>query len=588
MGGRLKHGASRVAFAAMLTALAILVPSAAWYAAGRHDVEREANQRLAAPGQAARAVARQHARNLAVRLNDLIAAETARPYYHYQNLYHDPRGVSQGVSVVPSPLSLGPADPLIRAYFQIDERGHVTMPTLNDRLSERDLQPDADRQRAIRQELTDAVPAGLALLAVESPKARSRAGESAGRTAPRDEPAQQMQQLDRSSYAQNVQADELYARLKRAQSEPVALESSAASESVWIELGPLRWRTWTIGGESSLAAVRLVSSPHGRWIQGFALSSAGLAEGVGNAAFPARLVPGARVARAAIAERVAGTDWQVVVEPSVAVARARAEGDALRSRFHRGFGFGLLAALLAGAGVVGLVWQSERLARQRSRFAAAAAHELRTPLAGLRIHGEMLAEGLGDPGRARHYARRVADEAERLGRVVGNVLTFTRLERDLLRVNREPGDLAAVVRAAAERQRPSLEAAGVSLSVDLAADLPRVRFDADAVEHIVQNLLDNAERHTREAEDRRVSLSLAGAEDRVEIGVRDHGPGVPVARRAKLFRSFEADPERSASSGLGLGLALVAALARAHGGAVSHQSPADGGACFLVSIPLKG
>ena len=101
----------------------------------------------------------------------------------------------------------------------------------------------------------------------------------------------------------------------------------------------------------------------------------------------------------------------------------------MRSRFHATFAVGALAALLAASAVILLVHRTERLARERAQFSAAAAHELRTPLAGLQLYGEMLAEGAGDPSRGREYARRVAEEAQRLGRVVGNMLGFSRLER---------------------------------------------------------------------------------------------------------------------------------------------------------------
>ncbi len=167
-----------------------------------------------------------------------------------------------------------------------------------------------------------------------------------------------------------------------------------------------------------------------------------------------------------------------------------------------------LAAALAGALLLWLVVQSEKLAQQRIRFAASAAHELRTPLAGLRLYGEMLAEGLGDPGRAREYARRMAGEAERLGRVVTNVLSFTRLERGALNVHLAAGDLAEAVRDAYQRQQPALEQAGAPVELELPENLPPVQFDRDAIAHIVQNLLDNAEKYTREREDRLIVLAI--------------------------------------------------------------------------------
>jgi signal transduction histidine kinase len=250
------------------------------------------------------------------------------------------------------------------------------------------------------------------------------------------------------------------------------------------------------------------------------------------------------------------------------------------------FGWGVAAASIAGLCVVGLVWQTERLARQRSQFAASAAHELRTPLAGLRLYCDMLAEGLGDPSRAGDYARRVAEEAERLGRVVANVLGFTRLERGTLKVSLEPGDLAAAVRECVERQRAALEALGAKIEFDVAGTIPELRFDRDALAQILQNLLDNAEKHTRNAADRTIRVGLAASGNSIELSVSDRGPGIPRKVRRQLFRPFARGNHADAPAGLGLGLTLVRALVRAHGGEISYADSDGGGARFVVRLPV--
>jgi signal transduction histidine kinase len=254
------------------------------------------------------------------------------------------------------------------------------------------------------------------------------------------------------------------------------------------------------------------------------------------------------------------------------------------SAFHRTFLLGLAAAILCGALVVSMVLQSERLARQRARFAASAAHELRTPLAGLRMYGEMLADGSGDSTRQEHYGRRVAGEAERLGRVVSNLLGFARLERGDLRICAVEGDLSEAVRTSVEQLRPTLEANGATLEVAIEPSGP-ARFDRDAVHQILQNLLDNADKFTRSADDRTIRVELTSVDGGARLSVSDRGPGVEPSVKRRLFEAFVRHPSPDAPDGLGLGLTLVQALARAQDAAVEYVEVAGGGSRFDVTFP---
>ena len=199
----------------------------------------------------------------------------------------------------------------------------------------------------------------------------------------------------------------------------------------------------------------------------------------------------------------------------------------------------------------------------------------------------MLAEGLGDPAHSKDYARRIAGEVERLGRVVANMLGFTRLERGTLRVRPVPGDLAAAVRDCVARQQASLEAASARVETALADNLPPVRFDRDAVAEILQNLLDNAEKYSRGSADRAIRVTLVRDDNEVALAVADHGSGVSVAVRRRLFQPFARGSGVDSPAGLGLGLALVQALARAQGAQVSCDDAPGGGAVFTVKFPIK-
>jgi signal transduction histidine kinase len=231
------------------------------------------------------------------------------------------------------------------------------------------------------------------------------------------------------------------------------------------------------------------------------------------------------------------------------------------------------------------VVETERLARQRGRFAAAAAHELKTPLASLRLHSEMLAEGLGDPKQKGVYAARVAAESGRLGRVVSNMLDLARLERGAKIASPRPGDAGAAVERCLDRLRPSLSDAGLEIDVSIAADLPSVMFDEDALCQILDNLLDNAEKYSRSQAERRAEIRVRAADDGVEILVSDTGPGIPSPARRSLFRAFRRPKNDDAPAGLGLGLALARSLARAQGGELALTDAHTAGACFVLTLP---
>ena len=195
----------------------------------------------------------------------------------------------------------------------------------------------------------------------------------------------------------------------------------------------------------------------------------------------------------------------------------------------------------------------------------------------------MLADGLGDPSKLRGYARRMSEEASRLGRVVSNVLEFSQLERGNLSVDPQLGSLGAALVELAERARPALDRAGASLALDVAP--VSARFDRDAVARIIGNLLDNAEKYSRQAADRTITLAASAVGAAVEVCVSDHGPGIAGKVRSRLFRPFRRGAPGDGPAGLGLGLALSQSLARAMAGELAYRAAPGGGACFVLTLP---
>lgn len=589
----------RTATALLLTAVAVAVPCGAWFWTGSRGVERRA--RLEEKAVITKAYKRgvTQAERLATRLEVLREAESRRPFYHYQNLYHDPQAAAEGASVSISPLAQGPSDALIEAHFQVDEAGVLTLPTLNDEFPDLGLHSSQGAQCDLFSQLQDITFFCTLESAAATLTYRPRdavAGYGGGEMLSNDRPVF-TEALEAKAWRQHLRANVIYADIKYGRKSPGVVGDGARDEErVEVEVGPLVWYTLPVGGEPGLVALRGLETPAGIWTQGFVISQNTITHYLESSSGPAVFRPATPSRDETPGEvrfDVTGTPWEVMLDVSQRLRESSDMAAADRGRFLRIFLLGTAAATLAGLMVVLMLYQSERLAQQRARFAASAAHELRTPLAGLRLYGEMLAEGLGDRSRVREYARRMAGEAERLGRVVTNVLSFTRLERDSFTVDPRPGDLGEAVGGVVERMRPALEAGGVGVELELAPELPAVSFDRDALTHILQNLLDNAEKYTRDAEDRKIRVTLGRtAEEQTEprppmvlLGVADNGKGVPRELRKRLFRPFARGQHPDAPEGLGLGLALVRELAEAQGGSVRYDDAPDGGAMFTLALP---
>ncbi len=589
----------RTATALLLTLVAVAVPCGAWFVAGSHGVDRRARLEKDAVFSRAYKKSVSLAERLATQLELLRDSESRRAFYHYQNLYHDPAVASEGASISVSPLAQGPADSLIEAHFQVDDTGTLTLPTLNDEFPELGLHSSHGAQCGLFGQLKDitffcTLEGAAATLTYGPRDVVSNGGHGDGLVGDGlgsgRAPAEVLA-LDARAWRQHLEANVIYADLKygKKQFNRQLDEQSLDTGMVEIKVGPLVWYTLPVGEQPGLVAMRGLETPAGVWTQGFVISQSTVEHYLKSAHFGAQFRPARtdrHAAKGAVRSAVAGTPWEIVLDISQTLDDTVSQAAADRRRFLRMFLLGTSAASLAGLLVVSMLYQSERLAQQRSRFAASAAHELRTPLAGLRLYGEMLGEGLGDPTRARDYARRMAGEAERLGRVVTNVLGFTRLERESVTLNPQLGDLAQAVREITDRLRPALEESGVRVELDFAEDLPSVGFDRDALSHILQNLLDNAEKYTREIEDRTIVIRLLLKDAGVMLSVEDNGKGIPRELRRRLFRPFARGGHPDAPEGLGLGLVLVKELAKAQGAEIRYDDRPAGGALFSLTFPL--
>lgn len=228
---------------------------------------------------------------------------------------------------------------------------------------------------------------------------------------------------------------------------------------------------------------------------------------------------------------------------------------------------------------------AERTAREAElrlrAFLSDAAHELRTPVAGIRAAADTLVRADLDGPEREMLAAHVAREATRASRLVDDLLTMARVDRglDLQRVD---VDLRTLVDAEARRVPLVHPSVGVRTSVP-ARPVP-ARVDVDRVGQVLANLIENAARATRGTGAIDLALHVEGS--RALISVTDDGPGVPVADRERIFdRLVRLDTARASAAGVGLGLPIARGIARAHGGDVRCVRSTTG-ARFEVELPL--
>jgi two-component system sensor histidine kinase KdpD len=212
----------------------------------------------------------------------------------------------------------------------------------------------------------------------------------------------------------------------------------------------------------------------------------------------------------------------------------------------------------------------------------AVTHELRTPLASIKANVSGLRQPevpYSDADRAELLAA-IDDEADRLDRLVANLLDASRLEAGVLVLHKQSQDLAELVRAVRARLAPVLGTREVGLEVQ--SNMPLVRCDYGQVDQVVSNLLENAARHTPAGTP--IYVRLTADDEEAHLDVVDHGPGLADEDRSRLFRPFERG--RTPAPGSGLGLSIARGLAEAHGGRLDVQQAEGGGAHFSLTLPL--
>ena len=238
--------------------------------------------------------------------------------------------------------------------------------------------------------------------------------------------------------------------------------------------------------------------------------------------------------------------------------------------------------------MLGALARQRELVRLQRRFVADVSHELKTPLTMIRLLAETLQDGrVRDATRQRTYYETITREAERLSVLLDGILDFSRIESERHPHELVDCDVADVARQAWSLFEPQFEAEGFERRIEITPNLPRLRADADALQQVFVNLLQNAYRYAGEG--KYVRLSVARDGYLIVITVEDHGIGMTRAQLQRLGDSFfrAEDTRVRQTRGTGLGLAIVNHIVQAHGGKLEAHSRPNQGSTFTVWLPFE-
>ena len=278
-------------------------------------------------------------------------------------------------------------------------------------------------------------------------------------------------------------------------------------------------------------------------------------------------------------------DWQLVLRPEDETLFATAADQRIHAYLLTGGMTVLLIsvlALVAGRSVS----RQLKLTRLKNDLLSTVSHELKTPLASMRLLVDTLLDmGTDDSRRVREYLELIAHENTRLSRLVENFLTFSKMEQGRQSFDKVPLSVEALVQDASASVADRFETLGCRFGVEVAPDLPEIVGDHDALVTVLINLLDNAEKYSEEEKD--VQLRAFAEQDAVCLAVTDQGIGLSPRAQSKIFdRFYQVDQSLArAGSGCGLGLSIVRSIVEAHGGKIDVESRLGEGSTFTVRLP---
>jgi signal transduction histidine kinase len=599
-------GPSKRRTALILYCLLLVLPTVVLATLHWYQLRWDARETLEAMPAEARHAAARLGDALRARLVTLLEAEDRRPYYHYQPTYAPPGSVGTEIPFLPSPFSVEqPVEGVLcRFAYDFDEGADAPLTFIE---SGRDWSSDHARLHQvardhIEREWRDSFMRGA------SPRSDLR----------REEFPLALVVINALKKPIDCRDDELAALLRLADQQVVVRTFGfhlklmretdgtpylLATRQVWIEARPeLAELPTCLSGLSEGATL----------VDGFFIDPQWLLEQL-PAQLAEQVLGGAQTLLAPDSPTVpADNDLEVVrlrpveelqietVDPAdrnfssmqVIVSTASMK-DHFRGQMLRFFG---VAAMLSCSLATGLwlllasVRRDLEHARRTENFVSAVTHELRTPVAAIRLHAEMLRDGwVTGAEKQNEYHERIVVETQRLETMVERVLEKGRLVPGRGKVR--SGELSEAVGAL----RAELDALGArDLRWELEAELPPVQLDDEALHSILTNLIENARKYAPvpldAPDDAKILIRTRLHKDRVVLEVSDRGPGISDAEKPRVLRAFYriGNEATRSSRGTGLGLHLVDLQARALGGGVTILDREGGGTTFRVHFQKSG
>jgi signal transduction histidine kinase len=246
----------------------------------------------------------------------------------------------------------------------------------------------------------------------------------------------------------------------------------------------------------------------------------------------------------------------------------------------------ILLMLIGDILMVNAVVHESEVSRLKSEFVSNVSHELKTPLALIRMFGETLDSGIvTDEKDRRKFYGIIRKESERLTHLINNVLDFSRMDAGAKEYNFQEADLNEVVKSTLEAYKFQISDSGFKIESELPDEPMILKIDKDAISQVLLNLLNNAVKYSEE--DKNIHVKVRKDSSSAYISVSDHGIGIPQDELKKIFDKFYrvSAARTKETHGSGLGLTLAKHIVEAHGGSIEVESEVGKGSRFTVRIP---